>query len=223
MNTNKESDIFFRMNFFILEAMYVQLIDNINIKYENACLTKKDKERVFYRAIMRSNRTDYSKYKNGSCEKNKITSTMEKGVLVECPELRKYLEGKDLLCTGNISGKWAREIINNKPSEIMQECLKEVSTLAKNVVIHYKDFGENKNADTPDKVCLWMCQYIIDNWVETRGSEVKVEKALIELEKIKVTDIDRCSTKALGDFYGRVGAIYNNFKTIYDYKQLVKK
>ena len=222
-NDVSDNEIFFRMNFFILEALYIKLIEHINNIYPAAHLDKKNRE-LFYREIMRSNRTDYSKYKNGSCDKTKITSTMEKELLEECTELRKHLIGRELIQIGGINPKWALEIIEKNPAEIMKECLDKVDLLTKNIVISCKEsLKPDIKTGTADRICLWMCRYIIENWVETRGAEAKIEAKLRALEEISISDIDRCSPEKLDDYYKRISKVYEYFKKIRDYKALVKK
>ncbi len=226
--SEKDASIYFRLNFFILEAIYIKLIEHINREYANASL-KKDAEGMdlFYKKIMKSNRTDYSKYKNGSCQKDRITSTMERKLLIECPWLRKPLKGEELLKIGNITEKWARENLEKEepaaPADIKQFCLEQVDLLTKNVVhICRKSLNED-GQDTPNKICIWMCRYIVDNWVESFNSEAKVEAKLRELETITIEDIDKCSKEKLSKYYETIKTMYERFETIYEYKNMTNK
>ena len=229
MADDKYAPLYFRMNFFILEAMYEQLIEAINKAYPNARVSNKDKD-LFYVEMMRSNRYDYSKYKNGSSGKTRITSTMKEKLLRDCPELTKYLVGCELLKVGQINGEWARKRLGsesttndeNTPAKILKDCKAEVCQLMTNIVEQTKD-SFNTGVDEDDhKISLWMCKYIIDNWVETTGAELKIEDKLKELETINFDIIDRCSIKRLEDYYNRISDIYEIFRKVYEYKALKK-
>lgn len=231
LKSDNHSSTYFRMNFFILEAIYIKLIEHINREYASASL-KKDEAGMdlFYKKIMKSNRTDYSKYKNDSkSHKDKITSTMERELLSECPWLRKPLKGEELIKTGNITEKWARETLEKEkdketsPAVIKQFCLEQVDALTKNVVFRCKESFDVEGADALDNICIWMCRYIVDNWVESFNYEAKIDAKLKEFETITIEDIDKCSKDKLDKYYKRVKTMYDRFNIVLQYKKITKK
>ena len=222
IDQEKYKTIYFRMNFYILKAIYIKLIDCINATYPIASFSSKNKD-FFYKSIMKSCSSDYSKYMNGSCEKYRITSTMEKELLRECPALKRYLIKCELIKTGDITEKWARKVINEPPKEIMNKCLTQVTRLVDNTIERNRKKIDNTKLNDSDSICLYMVNCIINDLINSQGSENKIENALKAIKSITIADIDRCSLEKLEQYHNRLKTKYLEFNKIYEYKKLTKK
>lgn len=222
IDQEKNKAIYFRMNFYILKAIYIKLIECINATYPDVNLSSKKKD-FFYQSIMGSNKTDYSKYLRGSSGKNKITSTMEKQFNKKCPVLLKYLKKCELIITGDINEEWARRFINKSSKEIEKECKIQVTRLAENIVKINRKKIENTTLYDSDIICQYMLNCIRNDYINSQGSENKIEDALKAIEKITIADIDRCSLDKLEQYHKRFRTKYLEFNKIYEYKKLTKK
>ena len=222
IDQEKYKAIYFRMNFYILKAIYIKLIDCINATYPNASFSSKNKD-FFYKSIMGSNNTDYSKYMRGSSGKNEITSTMENQFKKKCPALLKYLKNCELIKTGDITNGWARKVINESSKEIEKECKIQVARLVENIVQKNRKEIDEKTLDDNDSICLYMVKSILDHWNRSQGAEGKIEEKIEALESITITDIDKCSLEKLEQYHKRLKTKYLEFNKIYEYKKLTKK
>lgn len=222
LSENKASDIF-RMNFYILEALYIRILQRMKLEYPEIQLQRDiDSMDFFYRDIMRSNRTDYSKYKNGSCGKTKITSTMERVLTNECPQLRGPLMSDELIKVYGISEKWVHETINKDSSDIRKECEEKVEGLVKNIVTECRKTNDKyKGNSQEDKIGIWIYRIIKDRKVSSSNAEYKIKAIIDELSKVNIDDIDRCSTKNLKKFRDDLFTAYQQFNKIYSYKELM--
>ena len=222
IDQEKYKDIYFRMNFYILKAIYIKLIERINATYPDVSLSSKEKD-LFYKSIMGSNNTDYSKYMRGKSGKTKITSTMENQFKNKCPVLLKYLKNCELIKTGDITNEWARRVIIKSSKEIEKECIIQVTRLAENIVQRNRKKIEHTTLDDSDIICQYMLNCIINDYYNSQGSENKIEDALKAIETITIADIDRCSLDKLEQYHKRLRTKYFEFNKIFEYKKLTKK
>ena len=188
---DENRDLYFRLNFFILEAMYKKLAKKINIEHGSSLNIRNIDN--FYIYVMCSNRSDYSKYRRKDDGKKKITSTMEKYLLERCKWLKPYLgDDAKLITTGDISTGWAKKIEGQTSKDIVKECEEQVDSLCRNIVtgIH-GDYSQC--IDDADYICCWMYHFIMDMWVEATEAEAKIERIISALESVSFDEIDRCS------------------------------
>ncbi len=225
--SDKNALLYFRMNFYILEALYRRIIQSMKIAYPEITLLRDiDGMDFFYREIMRSNRTDYSKYKNGSCKKTSITSKMERELMNECPQLRRPLMNGELIKPVGIDEKWVCESFGQgdgeeyDPKDIRKYCEKCVAGLANNIVITCKQNAGYKGKDDIDKIAIWIYRIIRDNKVASSNAEAKIKGIIDELTLIKVDEIDKCSVTKLKKYKGDIAKVYKQFEIVYNYKVL---
>ncbi len=214
---DENRDLYFRLNFYILEAMYKKLVKKINVEHGSNISTRNID--IFYKYVMCSNASDYSKYRNGIEGKKNITSTMEKLLLERCKYLKPYIvDDVKLIGTGAISKSWVKKVKDMLPKDILEECEEQVDQLTSNVVTGpQKEYTRCIN--DADYICCWMYHFIMDNWVEATEAEAKIERIITALESINFDEIDRCSNEALKKYYSRMDTVYQQFKRIYDYKK----
>ncbi len=217
---DENRDLYFRLNFYILEAMYKKLVKKINVEHGSNISTRNID--IFYKYVMCSNASDYSKYRNGIEGKKNITSTMEKLLLERCKYLKPYLvDDVKLIETGAISKSWVKKVKDMLPKDILEECEEQVDQLTSNVVTGpQKEYTRCIN--DADYICCWMYHFIMDNWVEATEAEAKIERIITALESISFNEMDRCSEEALSNYYNRLNEKYLQFKSIVVYKQTRK-
>lgn len=213
---DSERNNIFRINMYILQAMYETLYDEMCRKHPTSPYIEFIKNKDCLYDILYTNRTDFSKYKTGT--KEKATNKMIKELENNCKGLGKIIKGDELLrCSDRVNKTWANQIVNKvNSSEMLKECKIEVKQLVMNYV---NEIDKEKN-DLASRTIKWMGTSIV-NWVKNResGIDPTIIRISKEIKGIKIDKLETASDEAILALYTAMKEAWLDLSAIYTYRK----